>query len=277
MPVFNDVDHIEESIKSIINQEFENFKLIISDDYSTDGSKEICLKYQKKDNRIVYIRQDKNIGISKNMEFLLQQCQSKYFIWVADDDLWDKKFLQILFQKLEDNPDAVCSFCSFYNINDVGDIISDKIDYYYSGQTPKERLRKFILNPFDAFGYGLFRFDLIEGVKFPIWLWPNKKVSWNNIYPSLCYYLAIGNYAYYDKEVLFYNRVKTKNNHSIESKNKIKYILMLIARKINLYFYCLKMINKGDKISTAFNVSLLMLRKWVLAPIYYEILAILKK
>ena len=71
MPVYNDIDFIEESIQSILAQSFVNFKLLISDDGATDGSELICEKYEKLDNRVVYIRQEVNLGISKNMQFLL--------------------------------------------------------------------------------------------------------------------------------------------------------------------------------------------------------------
>src|SRR5690554_7612694 len=81
MPVFNDVDFIEESILSVLNQSFSDFELIISDDGSSDGSADICKQYAEKDSRVRYVRQAKNLGISKNMEWLLNQSKNKYFVW----------------------------------------------------------------------------------------------------------------------------------------------------------------------------------------------------
>ena len=72
MPVFNDILFIEQSIQSILNQSFKDFIFILSDDGATDGSAEICLEYAKQEPRIKYVKQKNNLGISKNMEFLLK-------------------------------------------------------------------------------------------------------------------------------------------------------------------------------------------------------------
>ena len=52
MPVYNGVKHLDEAIKSILNQTFKNFEFIIIDDGSTDDSMKIIKSYN--DNRIRY-------------------------------------------------------------------------------------------------------------------------------------------------------------------------------------------------------------------------------
>ena len=64
IPTYNRAHLISETLDSILNQTFENFKLIIADDCSTDGSAEICKEYTAKDKRIHYIRNKENKGIS---------------------------------------------------------------------------------------------------------------------------------------------------------------------------------------------------------------------
>src|SRR5690554_2077675 len=271
MPVYNDVDFIEESLNSILNQTYGNFKLIISDDCSTDGSLNIIEQFAKKDSRIEVIRQTKNLGISKNMELLLEKAQTPYFMWAGDDDIMKETFVEKLMTALEQNSTYVAAFSTMQFIDEenlpVGEVIDydyehantkkrlknfiknpfdgfsyglfrteairgvrfrsdimketfveklmtaleqnstyvaafstmqfideenlpvgEVIDYDYEHANTKKRLKNFIKNPFDGFGYGLFRTEAIRGVRFPIWVWPNKKVSWNNIYPTLCFY-----------------------------------------------------------------------------------------
>ena len=60
LPVYNGQKYIKETINSILLQTYKNFELIISDNLSNDETKEICKSYEKKDNRIKYVRQ-KNI------------------------------------------------------------------------------------------------------------------------------------------------------------------------------------------------------------------------
>ena len=73
MPVFNDLDYLPVALDALLAQSHDNFELIISDDCSTDGSEQVCREYAKKDPRIRYIRQTTNLGISRNLEFLLKE------------------------------------------------------------------------------------------------------------------------------------------------------------------------------------------------------------
>jgi len=275
MPVFNDVDYIEKSIQSVLKQSYKNFELVISDDQSTDGSADICKKYEQSDSRIKYVRQPKNLGISKNMKFLLNQSNSEFFIWAADDDLWAPEFLKILVQTLEDNPKYICAFSTFTHINEKGNIIDKPLDFDFEGKSAKQRIKKLIVDPFDAFGYGLFRRELIKNVKFPVWVWPNKSVSWNNIYPTLFYYLAKGNYKHVHGEPLFFNRVKTRTNHSLTRKSKVYHLFAFVIRKINLFTACFINITKGGQFKTALLLGPLLIKKWVIVPVYYEFKSVL--
>ena len=52
VPVYNVEPYIDQCIKSILNQEYQNFELILIDNLSTDNSLEKCREYEKKDSRI---------------------------------------------------------------------------------------------------------------------------------------------------------------------------------------------------------------------------------
>jgi len=275
MPVFNDVDYIEKSIQSVLNQSFEDFELLISDDQSSDGSADICKKYQESDHRVKYVRQPENLGISKNMKYLLDQSNSQFFIWAADDDLWAPAFLETLVQALEDNPEYVCTFSTFTHIDEAGNIIERPLDFDFEGTSAKQRIKKLIIEPFDAFGYGLFRREPIKNVNFPVWGWPNKRVSWNNIYPTLFYYLAKGNYKHVYGEPLFFNRVKTKTNHSLARNSRFYHLFAYVIRKINLFTACFVNVIKGGQFKIALLLGPLLLKKWVIVPIYYEFKSVL--
>ncbi len=63
LPVYNGEKFLNEKIDSLLKQTFSDFEIIISDNASSDNTKIICEKYLKKDNRIKYYRQEKNIGV----------------------------------------------------------------------------------------------------------------------------------------------------------------------------------------------------------------------
>lgn len=263
MPVFNDVDYIEESILSILNQSFQDFILILSDDGASDGSSEICKKFAEQDSRIKYIRQPKNLGISKNMEFLIEQANTPYFMWAGDDDLWDINFIDKHINELDKNPKAIVSFCSYQLMND-NNLSYKTVNIDYGSQFKLVQLLKLIHYEDDGFGYGVFRTKAIKGVKFPIWWWPNRKTPYNNIFPSLCFYLNRGRYLHIH-ENLFFKRVKTgsKVNHIISgSGNGYKELISYYLRRLYLTVYSAIQILKSPFFFNAFLVFPFMFVKW---------------
>lgn len=88
MATYNGEKYVSYQIDSILNQTYRNIKLIISDDCSTDGTKEILEKYSKKDDRIQIYFQQKNLGYIKNFEFLLKKVSHPYYMLSDQDDVW---------------------------------------------------------------------------------------------------------------------------------------------------------------------------------------------
>jgi len=109
MPVFNGHACLENALDSLLNQTFTDFELIISDNASTDNTKEICEQYAKNDARIKYIRQVENIGATMNFKFVLEQAVGEYFMWAAADDKRSPDFLELNYNFLVENSEYVAS------------------------------------------------------------------------------------------------------------------------------------------------------------------------
>lgn len=274
MPVFNDVDFIEAALKSLLNQTFGDFVLIISDDGSTDGSQAICEKYAALDKRITYIRQPKNLGISNNMNFLLGKANTEFLMWAADDDEWAPNFIETLIANLKNHPEAVSSFGTFVVINEKGERTSGELNFDYRNENTVTRLKNFIANSNDSFGYGIFRTEKIKGAQFPVWWWPNKKTAYNNIYPALCYYLAKGNYVQATGEALFWNRFKSekKINHKLPyAEDGLRETLAFAIRRFNLITFSTKLIRKAGGLELALKIYPTLFKKWFLVPAWYKL------
>jgi len=268
LPVYNDVQFIESSLESLLNQTFINFKLVISDDCSTDGSHLICEKFASQDQRITYLRQEKNIGISRNMQFLLSKADTKYFMWAGDDDLYDETFIENHINALEKS-DAIVSFCNFSTIDENNIVIETYTNLDYSDSNRKKRLVNFIRNSHDAFGYGMFLTEEIKDVEFPVWWWPNKKSPYNNIFPSLCFYLTKGNYTHIEGKTLFFKRIKTgKNVHHVLTgeNNAIKESLAFWIRRFNLAVFSFKSVKKAAGFFYALNLFPFLFYYWFFIP-----------
>jgi glycosyltransferase involved in cell wall biosynthesis len=101
MPVYNGERFICEAIDSLLAQTFTDFELVISDNASTDSTASICQRYSKQDPRIHYIRQQDNIGVLRNFQFVLNHASGEYFMWAACDDKWDGNWIKMLHMRLK--------------------------------------------------------------------------------------------------------------------------------------------------------------------------------
>ncbi|HQE79390.1 MAG TPA: glycosyltransferase [Syntrophorhabdaceae bacterium] len=110
MPVYNGEKYIRKALDSLLRQTFTDFELIISDNASTDRTREICLEYAKKDNRIRYYRNQENIGAAKNFNRLIELSSGEFFMWAGDHDMWDKTFLSRCLEVLMQNKNAVLCY-----------------------------------------------------------------------------------------------------------------------------------------------------------------------
>ena len=108
LATYNGEKYIKEQIDSILKQSYKNIRLIISDDCSKDKTQEILKEYEKKDNRIELHIQEKNLGVVKNIEFLLKQVKNKYYMLSDQDDVWlPEKIEKSLETLLKNNVDLV--------------------------------------------------------------------------------------------------------------------------------------------------------------------------
>jgi len=109
IPVYNGEEFLEEKITSILNQDFVDFELIISDNASTDSTKEICSKFATNDKRVKIFSHKKNLGAIWNFDFILKKAKGEYFMWTAADDKILPGFYEKNIEVLEKNPNIVCS------------------------------------------------------------------------------------------------------------------------------------------------------------------------
>lgn len=108
LATYNGKQYLREQLNSILSQSYSNFRLLISDDLSTDGTREILAEYVEKDKRIIIFNQEKNLGVVKNFEFLLKKVENKYYMFSDQDDIWKENKIEKSIQTLEEtNSDLV--------------------------------------------------------------------------------------------------------------------------------------------------------------------------
>jgi glycosyltransferase involved in cell wall biosynthesis len=110
LPVHNGERHIEETLDSLLSQTFTDFELIISDNASTDRTRDISTRYAARDTRVRYVRCEENIGGAKNFARVFELARSPYFKWAAHDDLCEPTFLERCVAILDADPSVVLCY-----------------------------------------------------------------------------------------------------------------------------------------------------------------------
>ena len=110
MPVYNGEQWLGDAIESILNQSYDDFEFIISDNASTDNTQDVCERYAAADPRIRYIRNDKNLGANPNFNKVFTESRGTYFKWASCNDFLHPDMLNKCVAALENNSDAVLAF-----------------------------------------------------------------------------------------------------------------------------------------------------------------------
>lgn len=148
MPTYNRAHLLSRAIRSVLNQTFKDWELIIIDDASTDDTETVLSDWSKNDERIKVFRNDKNNypDISKNLNYSVGVARGMYIARLDDDDYWcDVNKLQKQVQFLDKNGD--------YVVVGGGVVVVDgnnKILFKYLKAETDEKIRKSALfsNPF---------------------------------------------------------------------------------------------------------------------------------
>lgn len=121
MSTYNWEKYISESIESVLKQSYNNFEFIIINDSSNDNTEKIILKYKIKDSRIIYIKNKKNLKLTKSLNKWLNIAKWKYIARIDDDDIWLKEKLlkQVIF--MDNNPEYWICGTSTIIINSLGE------------------------------------------------------------------------------------------------------------------------------------------------------------
>lgn len=85
---YNRPRDLENTIKSFLWQDYKNSEMVIIDDMSPINLEPIVSRWRKKDRRIKYFRNNKNLGYCKNFNRALNLCRGKYIIFLGDDDIF---------------------------------------------------------------------------------------------------------------------------------------------------------------------------------------------
>jgi glycosyltransferase involved in cell wall biosynthesis len=125
---YNHSEFIAESIESVLAQERDfDLEVIIGDDFSTDGARDIIKVYAEQHSFIKLVFPGKNIGPNENVIQTLSACTGKYVAFIDGDDFWcDRRKLLKQVNVMEFNHDI--SLC-FHNVRIKGGVKDGQLAY----------------------------------------------------------------------------------------------------------------------------------------------------
>lgn len=104
IPLYNKENHIENTLKSVLNQSFQDFEILIIEDCSTDNSKRVSESIVS--DKIKIIQHEKNKGLSASRNTGIQYSNSTYLAFLDADDFWHKNYLEKLKELTENFTEA---------------------------------------------------------------------------------------------------------------------------------------------------------------------------
>lgn len=163
LPVYNGEKFVAESIEALLGQSFTDFELIISDNASTDGTGDICRRYEKEDPRVRYFRQPKNVGLAPNHNFVAEQARGELFKWASNDDLYARDLLENCIDALDKYPDVVLAHSWTAKVDGSGAIIK-AFEYPLNTASPRapERFRSLLFVSGGDDDYGVMRTEVLR-------------------------------------------------------------------------------------------------------------------
>jgi glycosyltransferase involved in cell wall biosynthesis len=107
IPTFNRAKKLARALDSLVECDYKNLEIIVSDNCSTDDTRSIVERFRSSDGRISYFRHPSNMGPSHNFAFARSLARGKYFMWLADDDYIDPSHVSRCVCRLEADPSIV--------------------------------------------------------------------------------------------------------------------------------------------------------------------------
>lgn len=161
MPLYQNALTVRRAVDSLLGQTWGDFRLLLSDDGSTDGTADIGAAYVAADRRVHFVQQPRNLNYG-NFRFVLQQAETEFFMFAAGDDWWEPEFVGACVAVLDHDPSAVQTVSQVRFHSQTGPTVLSTGTANITGSA-SERVARFLRAPSDnSRMYGVFRTPIAQ-------------------------------------------------------------------------------------------------------------------
>jgi glycosyltransferase involved in cell wall biosynthesis len=213
LPVYNGEKYLAESLDALLGQSYTDFELIIADNASTDATAEICGQYEKRDSRIRYFRQPRNLGLASNANFIVGQARGELYKEAAHDDLYARDLLQCCVDVLDEYPQVVLAHCWAARVDGSG-TVTKAFEYPLSTASPRapERFRSVLFDSGGDDDYGIIRTEVLRRTA--------MKESYHHADRTIIAELALHGRFYHVPDWLYFRREHPGQNGRAPMRNR---------------------------------------------------------
>jgi hypothetical protein len=174
LPVYNAARYLREALDSLLGQDYPHLELIVSDNASEDATEDICRAYAQRDARLRYYRNSRNMGMVWNFNRVFELARGEYFMWAANDDLRDARYVSECVAALQKRPEAVLCSTGIRFIDEDGNEIHEPpsvVGIRPVGKTARERLGQVVSAMHWTDLYSLMRSDDLRKTRGVVSAW----------------------------------------------------------------------------------------------------------
>lgn len=234
VPVHNAEKYLEQCVKSITEQTYENLEILLIDDCSTDRSGEICDVFAGNDARIRVIHKTQKGGeggaVARNEG--IAAATGEIFYFIDSDDYIEPDMLAHMYERMEaDESDCVVS--SFHYVNDKG----EELPWYtpclseYQAMTGKEAAKIFLMTRnIEGFSWNkLIRREVLEKYQITFDEAMNSFVDMYGMFQTVFYSRCV---SFYDAQPYYYRQHEVSCVHtmSLRKLGNYKRVIAQITR-----------------------------------------------
>lgn len=168
IPTYNRPEGLRRTLECITGQTYKNLEIIVSDNCSPgEETQKVVQEFMEKDSRIQYHRQVENKGAAFNFRFVLEKATGEYFMWAADDDLWEKNAIESAITSLIRDQDIVFAWSYFDTINYVTGITEQpNIPKLSKENNSFQNCYLLLSHPASGLIYGIFKTRILKKTRF---------------------------------------------------------------------------------------------------------------
>lgn len=220
IPMYNAEKHIERCVKSILNQTYSQYEIIIINDGSTDNSKIICEKLIEENNSIKLINIE-NSGVSFARNIGIDNAIGRYFLFIDSDDWIEPDTLEVAYNTIISNESDIVIFGFVYDRYKKNALIKSEIkSVLYNENFAVDEMNKNF-----RYLYNTIDFSSSCNKLFDSQIIKNNKIKFNEeniIFEDLCFnlkYLKLCDKISIIKEVFYHYTSNEEVNH-LSKRNK---------------------------------------------------------